>query len=188
MSNSLRNTLTPLYYNTVIRFLENITGNKVFFQLYPFMYQDITKDYLVRYKLWLPRMSYYERKLGHRFFLEESIHIMHLSFYLKDPVIISSWLKSMILRISFWKTRSIFRFIKYVLGTYFYNIFSDLGVKGFMVKLKGKISVAGNARKRSIVYKTGNTSFSTIDLRVVDHFQTITTFTGVMGFHVWIFY
>jgi len=46
-------------------------------------------------------MSYYERKLGHRFFLEEAIHILHLGFILRDPALISNWLKSMILRISF---------------------------------------------------------------------------------------
>ena len=46
-------------------------------------------------------MAYYERRLGHRFFLEEAIHIMHLSFFLKDPKLICSWLKAIILRISF---------------------------------------------------------------------------------------
>jgi len=38
----------------------------------------------------MPRMAYYERKLGHRFFLEEAIHILHLGFTLRDPVVISS--------------------------------------------------------------------------------------------------
>lgn len=46
-------------------------------------------------------MAYYERKLGHRFFLEEAIHIIHLAFLLKDPIIITTWLKAIILRISF---------------------------------------------------------------------------------------
>lgn len=35
-------------------------------------------------------MVFYERKLGHRFFLEESLHLIHLSFILRDPKIFVS--------------------------------------------------------------------------------------------------
>ena len=184
----LASRVTPWYYNNIIRFIEDLTGRKVLFQFYPFMSQEVSKDNVVRYKKWLPRMSYYERRLGHRFFLEESLHILHLGFSLKDAVLICSWLKSMILRISFWKTKFIFRFLKYLFQNYFKFIFNDLSVKGLKIKLKGKISVAGNSRKRTILYRVGSTSHSSVDLRVVNHFQTINTFTGVMGLQVWVFY
>jgi hypothetical protein len=46
-------------------------------------------------------MAYYERKLGHRFFLEEAIHILHIGFVLRDASLITHWLKFIILRISF---------------------------------------------------------------------------------------
>lgn len=94
----------------------------------------------------------------------------------------------MILRISFWKTRSIFRFVKYILNNYFLHIFNRLGVFGLKIKLKGKISVAGNSRKRTILYRVGKTSHSTVNLRVLHDKRTINTFTGVMGFQVWLFY
>lgn len=94
----------------------------------------------------------------------------------------------MILRISFWKTKFIFRFLKYLFQNYFQFIFDDLLVKGLKIKLKGKISVAGNSRKRTVLYRVGSTSHASINLRVVDYFQTISTFTGVMGLHVWVFY
>jgi ribosomal protein S3 len=90
----------------------------------------------------------------------------------------------MILRISFWRTRSIFRFLRYVLYNYFISIFSELGVKGLKIKLKGKISAAGNSRKRTILYRIGETSHSKVDLRVLHEAKTIGTFTGVMGFQV----
>ena len=176
------------YHNTMIRFIEDCTGKKILFQFYPFMSQDIDLDFIVRYKRWLPRMVFYERRLGHRFFLEEALHIIHLSFYLKDPKIMCSWLKAMILRISFWKTRSIFRFLKYLFFNYFQHVFSDLKVKGLKIRLKGKISAAGNSRKRTILYRIGKTSHSTTSLRVLNEFTTINTFTGVMGFNLWIFY
>lgn len=183
-----RDDIIPLYQNTLIRFIEFCTGKKALFQFYPFVNQHIDKSYMVRYKRWLPRMGFYERRLGHRFFLEESLHIIHISFVLRDPKIIASWLRAMILRISFWKTRSIFRFLKYLFHNYFIHVFDDVKIKGLKIRLKGKISAAGNSRKRTILYRIGKTSHSEVNLRVVKDFSLINTFTGVMGFQVYLFY
>lgn len=68
--------------------------------------------------------------------------------------------------------------------THFYTMFKDLDIKGLKIKLKGKISVAGNSRKRSILYRVGKTSYSEVNLRVSHQKSTINTFTGVMGFQV----
>lgn len=185
---SLDENLIPWYYHTLVRFLEHCSGKKVFFQFYPFMNQSVSAEHAARYSRWLPRMAFYERKLGHRFFLEEALHIMHLSFALRDPKILASWLKAMILRISFWKTRSIFRFLKYLFHNYFRFIFDDIGIKGLKIKLKGKISAAGNSRKRTILYRVGKTSHSETRIRVLTEFATVNTFTGVMGLSIWLFY
>ena len=185
---TIQENFTPWYYNTLVRFMEHCSGKKCLFQFYPFVNNDVEHEFYVRYKKWIPRMAYYERRLGHRFFLEEAIHIMHLSFFLKDPKLICSWLKAIILRISFWKTRSIFRFLKYLIHNYYIYTFPDLGLKGLKIKLKGKISAAGNSRKRTILYRVGKTSHSQVSLRVVNEFMTINTFTGVMGFQIWLFY
>jgi hypothetical protein len=185
---SFRENVTPWVYNTVIRFMEYFSGKKVCLDMYSFMSQSIDTNYIALYKSWLPRFSYYERRLGHRFFLEEALQILHMGFNYQDSKLISSWLKSLIQRISFWKTRFIFRFIRYLFNNYFQYMFSDIGVKGFKVRLKGKISVAGNSRKRSILYRVGKTSHTTVGLKVAHSMDTITTFTGVMGFQVWIFY
>ena len=185
---SFRSNVTPWVYNTVIRFMEYFSGKKVCLEIYSFMSQAIDVNYIALYKSWLPRFSYYERRLGHRFFLEEALQILHMGFNYQDSKLISSWLKSLIQRISFWKTRFIFRFIRYLFNNYFQYMFNEIGVKGFKVRLKGKISVAGNSRKRSILYRIGKTSHTTVGLKVAHTMDTITTFTGVMGFQLWIFY
>ena len=178
----------PWTYNTVIRFIEFCSGRKAILQVYSFMNQSIDLDYILLYKRWIPRFFYFERRLGHRFFLEEALHIIHMGFNLHDIKLLSTWLKAMITRISFWKTRLIFRFIKYIFNNYFFFLFSQVGIKGFKVKLKGKISVAGNSRKRTILYRVGKTSHSSCNLKVIHNFSTIVTFTGVMGLQVWIFF
>ena len=116
------------------------------------------------------------------------MHIIHIGFTLKDVKLIACWLNAIIKRISFWKTRFIFRFIKYLFNNYFVHVFSSIGIKGFKVKLKGKISVAGNSRKRNILFRLGKTSHSTLKLRVLHHLSLVHTFTGVMGLQTWLFY
>lgn len=186
--NTFHQNLIPWYHNSLIRFIEHISGKKALVQFYPFLNESISLEWRARYLLWLPRFRSYERMLGHKFFLEESLHIIHLSFILKDSKLFSKWLKTMILRISFWKTRSIFRFLKYLMLSHFIFLFRELKIKGLKIKLKGKISAAGNSRKRSIIYRVGKTSNSELDLKVDFTESTINTFTGVMGFRVWLFY
>ena len=42
--------ITPWYYHTLIRFLENCSGKRVIFQFYPFIDQSVTTDNVARYK------------------------------------------------------------------------------------------------------------------------------------------
>ena len=67
-------------------------------------------------------------------------------------------------------------------------MFPQLSIKGLKITLRGKISAAGNSRKRAILYRAGETSHSKVALRVLSEFGVITTFTGVLGFKVSIFY
>jgi hypothetical protein len=41
----------PFYYNTLVRFMEYISGKKTLIQFYPFINQSVTNDWIIRYKL-----------------------------------------------------------------------------------------------------------------------------------------
>ena len=178
----------PWVNDNIIRLIENSSGKRSLVQ--HSMHAENTVDIKskLEYKKWITRMAYYERNLGHRFFMEEALHIIHLSFRYHDVTLFSSWLKAIITRISFWKTRSIFRFLKYVFNNYYRFIFDSLSIKGIKIRLKGKISAAGNSRKRTILFRSGKNSYSSVNIKCIHDFKTITTFTGVMGFQVWLFY
>lgn len=60
--------------------------------------------------------------------------------------------------------------------------FSEFGFRGFKLRLKGKISVAGNARTRTLVLQLGDTSHSKMDNKVAYDLSYVNTFTGVLGF------
>ena len=53
---------------------------------------------------------------------------------------------------------------------------------GFRIGVFGKISVGGNARKRSLVQKTGVTSRSLVGPRVASAFSIVRSITGCLGF------
>ena len=88
--NKTREDVIPLFYHTLVRFVEHMSGKKFLFQFYPFLNQNVTTDYIIRYKSWIPRMGSYERRLGHKFFFEEALHIMHLSFILRDATLFAN--------------------------------------------------------------------------------------------------
>ena len=90
----------------------------------------------------------------------------------------------MLKRISFWKYRVLFRYIKYIVKNLFSTVFSYLQFKGFKLKLKGKISVGGNSRARTLMYRIGQTGQSTLSNKIVHDINYVYTFTGVMGFQI----
>ena len=55
-------------------------------------------------------------------------------------------------------------------------------MKGLKFQLKGKISVAGNARTRTVLQKIGFTSHATFNNKILYNLKLIKTFTGVIGF------
>ena len=62
--------------------------------------------------------------------------------------------------------------------------FEELNFKGIKLTLRGKISVAGNARTRTLAFSIGKTSHSEMNNRVLSSFTNIHSFTGVMGFRL----
>jgi hypothetical protein len=181
-------SLSPWVNQTLLSFITALTGCKSIVQLYPFLHKDIDKASVFFYKRWVTRLYYYQKRLGHRFFMEEAMHIMHLSLSLHDVSLFGQWLSSLIKKISFWKTRSIFRYLTYLFRNFFIKEFGNMGCKGLKILLKGKISAAGNSRKRSIRLSFGNTSHSNLGTKCINYTSLVHTFTGVMCLNTYIFY
>lgn len=186
--NKFSPNITMWYYNTLIRFIENCSGKKCFLKFNPFIENCLTFSDVARCNLWSLRISTFQKILGPKIFLQESLRIMHLAIRFKDPTFFSNWIRGMLNRMSFWKYRLLFRYIKFAMRYLFWIYFPELNFKGLKLKLKGKISVAGNARTRTLVYKIGETGYSKLNNRVLSDFSLINTFTGVLGFKIWFFF
>lgn len=175
---------TTYFYRSLIQFMEFYTGKKVYLKFNPFIENSLTYADLARCYMWFGRVNPYQRILGHRIFVHESLRIFHLALRFKDPTFLSNWIKAMLYRMSFWKYRVLFRYIKYVLRNLFWAHFDELDFKGIKLTLRGKISVAGNARTRTLTFSVGKTSHSEMNNRVLSDFTNIHSFTGVMGFRL----
>lgn len=176
--------VTMWYYDTLVKFIEHYTSRRVYLKFNPFIENSLTYIDLARCSMWEPRVYAFQRILGHRIFVNESLRILHLALRFRDPAFLSNWMKTMLYRMSFWKYRLLFRYVKFTMRYLFWPHFEELGFKGLKFILRGKISVAGNARTRTLVYTIGETSHAKVNNRVLSEFTTVNSFTGVMGFLV----
>ena len=180
--------VTMWYHTMLVRFIEHCSGLKVTLALNPFLENSLTYSDMARCSSWTDRVFDFRRLLGPKIFIKESLKVFHLAFRLKDPTFLSAWIREMLKRTSFWKYRVLFRYIKYLVRHLFFTIFDDLQFKGFKLKLKGKISVGGNSRARTLMYRIGETSQSTFENKVTHDLNFVYTFTGVMGFQLWFYF
>ena len=180
---------TGAWYNhMLVRFMSNCTGRKVYLKLNPHVENNLTFEDRAQCVIWENRVLGFQKILGPRIFIEESLRIILIALKYKDPTFLINWIRTMLYRMSFWKYRTLFRYLKFVIKDLFEPNFEKFGLRGFKVKLKGKISVAGNARTRTLLMRVGQTSHSKFNNKVAHSFTLVNSFTGVMGFNLWIFF
>lgn len=174
------------HHNVLIRFLELFTGKKIFFKIFGYLQTSLNLEEKAQCLIWSQKVKYFRKVLGPKLFLNESLQIIYLSLKLKDPFLLSNWMVATMQKISFWKYKTFLRYLKYVLRYFFWVIFKELNVKGVKFQLKGKVSVAGNARTRTVFHSIGFTSHATFNNKILYKLNLIKTFTGVLGLKVWI--
>jgi len=78
-------TCSSTWFNkTLIDVASSLSGKKSLLQFYPFLSSSVSKRSVITYKSWVPRLLFYQKRLGHRFFMEESLHVMHTALNLHD--------------------------------------------------------------------------------------------------------
>ena len=187
-SNLFSIDLSVWYYKTLIQFIENCSGRKTTLLLGPFIENSLSFEDRARCTLWNNRVTGFQRIMGSRIFVHEALAIVVMSIRLQDPTFLSNWIRGMLRRLSFWKYRLIFRYLKFVLRYVLKPNFHLLDFRGVKLRLKGKISVAGNARTRTLFMRIGDTSHSKMTNRVAYDLSYVNTFTGILGFKLWFFY
>ena len=186
-------TQAPTYFliwqfSLISRFLETCTGLKTSILLNPYLTNYLTLTDNARCFAWQIRVQNFQRILGARVIVTESIRITYLTLRLKDSTLLGNWLRRALKQVGFWKYKFLIRFIRFILENFFSPLYNELKVKGLKLKLKGKIGVAGNARTRTLLYKIGKTGQSRIQNKVSYSLTYLYTFTGMIGLQLWIYF
>jgi hypothetical protein len=183
---SMLNNLNFYYETILIKFLQSISNNKISLNFSNTYSNQLTLEEKLLCSSWIQKSSHFQRTLGNGFFLREAFYILFCSLKYKDITLFAKWLNKIFHKISFWKSRFLISFLRYALTYYFQPHFDTLKIKGIRIKLKGKISVSGNARTRHLRCSIGKTSFSNYRYRIHYSLSLVRTFTGVQGLQIWL--
>jgi hypothetical protein len=69
----------------LVRFVEFCTGRKVYIKLNPFVEKTLLLVDQIQCKIWETRVSGFQRILGPKLFLKESLRILMIALKYKDP-------------------------------------------------------------------------------------------------------
>ena len=175
-------------HRSLIHFAESVSGKHVALNFGPFVEDTLTFDDRARCAMWNGRVTSFQRRLGHKIFVYEALMLVAVAIRLKDPTFLANWIRGMLKRTSFWKYRVIFRYLKFLIQHIFRFSFQHFQFRGFKLRLKGKVGVAGCSRARQLFFKVGDTSHSKMSNKVAYDLSYVNTFTGVLGFKLWFFY
>ena len=184
---ALKRVSVPYHTSALVNFLAHSTGRDVSINVVPKIFKTLGPFDKARCSSWTYRANPFSRMLGPRIFINESVRLMYLSVMNRDTELFVNWTKAMMNRLTIWKHKHLFRFMKFVIGSLFAPKFAQMGIKGIRMQIKGKVGVAGNSRKRTYFYKVGQVGHSNFQIQAYHDITCIDTFTGVLGFQVWIY-
>lgn len=188
LSENFKIRLLPPVMQWGVKALEFVFNRRIYLEIRAIDYRLLSPMEYLRCEIWISKLKNFTRTLGAGFFLKDTVYLTYLSLRFHNPYLMIEWLQYTLMKISFWKYRSLFHFLRYIFRFFFWPIFNELGVTGVKFKLKGKISVSGNARTRSISTSAGRSGHTTKDHRIIHLSRLVPSFTGVMGFQIWFFF
>lgn len=170
----------------ILGFFENFFKKNIFLKIYPNI--SLSKSITTFIKKLHKKFFYMQTSLGRNFFFKEFIYSIFYLYKYKDVTFFKNFLKKTMERIFFVKHKKFLYFLK-LLITYLFPIFYKFyGARGFYMDTRGKLSVAGDAKKRHYSIKQGVYSFSKISYKMEYTKEIIRTVTGVLGINLIITY
>lgn len=80
--------------------------------------------------------------------------------------------------------KKFFTIIQEIINDNFYFFSNKLGLKGFFLRVKGKINLNGNAKKKIFFFKKGKFKISSKKLKIDNQIFNIKTDSGILGFNL----
>ena len=109
-----------------------------------------------------------------------------LSLKLKDFNLLFTYIQRILNNISIWEHKRFLLFFFSIFSSQFGYYFDKFNIIGLKILIKGKVSAAGNQRKRKILLVLGKTSPVFLKAKVYTLNKLWSTTTGALGFRVWL--
>ena len=127
-------------------------------------------------------------KRGDVIYWKELISCCFISLKLRDATFLMNYLVKKSNRMPLYKHRFFFSRVFNILKTMFFDLNTHYGIVGIKIQITGKISVTGNSRTRTMIFKQGITNYSNLSCKCDNSFNIIRTNTGCLGVNIYIFY
>jgi len=165
-----------LYY--LIFFLETFLNKKVYIKLNSYL--PLNNEIYNYFKKISRKNRFLQTSIGKHFYVIEFYEILFSSLITRDLKFFSLWFKHVMEKLHISKHKKMCRAIKNTLKNY--PVFlKSTGVKGFSLDIRGKLGVAGNAKKRHYHFYEGSLEFTTKNHGLMMYQTTVRTHTGVLG-------
>ncbi len=186
---STSRTLVQAQFNIntimIIEFCAWFLRKSILYILLNLQLSRLSPEETILHILWTRNLSASYKLIFNSISLDHVIYVTYLSIKFKDLNLLTNLWTNLFRKISFWKHRLIIHF----LSSLFRNLITlnkaFLRLRGFRFRLKGKISVGGNSRTRTLFSNIGNSSFSKKENRILHSNVLIKTFTGVLNLQFW---
>ncbi|MBK8208546.1 MAG: hypothetical protein IPK87_17450 [Planctomycetes bacterium] len=171
------------------------------FYLYYFLEKKLNKSIIILYKNYryvLKKILFYKfvkKKLffsnkikSLRYFKSKDYSLIFSSLLFQDIYLLRNWLQIKMIKMSFKKHRRFLYFLKVFLISSFLPYIKKFNLKGFYIKVKGKIGLGGNSKKRTYVIKCGKFARYNKSLKLYYDFFSVSTLSGVLGIKIILLY
>lgn len=116
------------------------------------------------------------------------LNFIVVSLYSKDVILFKNFVKYILENLHFKKHRRFLYNLKILLNTIILFFNYKINILGLFIKVKGKIGVGGNLKKRKYIFKKGSFSFTKKNQKLVYCRDSIRTYSGVLGFEIYLSY
>jgi len=160
-------------------FLENFFQSKVFLKIVPYL--DFPHSIATVIRTFVHEYRLQQRAIGAGFFLDEMVTLLWYSLFIKDPKIFLVWLCRSMTRLDIGKHKHVIKlFQRFIIDYTDFFVFNNFLI-GLKFDIRGKVGVAGNSKKRHVLFTVGCTSFSRKSHRLEYQQGLVYTDTGVLG-------
>lgn len=122
------------------------------------------------------------------FKIKSFINLILICLYSKDVILLKNTIKGILERLHFKKHKKFLYNLKVLLKSIAYIFFYKFKCLGLYIQVKGKIGLGGSSKKKKFLFKLGSFSFTNKSQKLVYSKDAIRTYSGVLGFEVYLTY